>query len=455
MNNSELEAKILARPTNTFLRDSSSFTQNQYDTITKAYPARNISIPDTFDGRVVWNGLISPVMDQGQCGSCWAFASTSTLADRFNIQSMGLLNIQLSPAKLILCDFFGNINNPELHPNQIGNIELENILKKSCFGNSLYDAWNYLYVYGTNTEQCVPYDKTLGKTYKFNSLSSFNNISNLPLCNAVTGEIGDMCTDVYTDSISGEEYGTPARFFRCTHFYSIAGVPKDNGSEFLIRHNIFSWGPISTGFDIYSDFYEFDSKNDVYEWDKKSKHVGGHAVEIVGWGEKDGKKFWWIKNSWGENWGDKGYFRMIRGINNCKIEENTITGVPDYFYPSGFKLANPSSFVWAENPITIAERNQISNISFTGGGINSSGYTRRIHDSKSWVDFSSPINISDLPVWETFIAGINASPLKRYKYLRTIRGKNPQYKYSNQPFYITLVSLIVLVLLTLYVLYKN
>ena len=63
--------------------------------------------PNIFDGRKVWEGLLSPVQNQGKCGSCWAFSSTSTLSDRFNIQSLGKLNIVLSASRLILCDMSG------------------------------------------------------------------------------------------------------------------------------------------------------------------------------------------------------------------------------------------------------------------------------------------------------------------------------------------------------------
>jgi hypothetical protein len=31
-------------------------------------------------------------------------------------------------------------------------------------------------------------------------------------------------------------------------------------------------------------------------------------------------KFWWGRNSWGTYWGEKGLFRIIRGINNLRIE---------------------------------------------------------------------------------------------------------------------------------------
>ena len=57
-----------------------------------------------FDGRNVWKNLITPPLNQGNCGSCWAFAATSTLADRFSIQSQGKLKVKLSPTKLILCN---------------------------------------------------------------------------------------------------------------------------------------------------------------------------------------------------------------------------------------------------------------------------------------------------------------------------------------------------------------
>jgi KDEL-tailed cysteine endopeptidase len=48
-----------------------------------------------------------------------------------------------------------------------------------------------------------------------------------------------------------------------------------------------------------------------------------HSVAIVGYGvSDDGRKYWLIKNSWGENWGDLGYAKLIRGngpVGNCGI----------------------------------------------------------------------------------------------------------------------------------------
>ena len=46
-----------------------------------------------------------------------------------------------------------------------------------------------------------------------------------------------------------------------------------------------------------------------------------HVVDIVGFGVEKGQKYWHVKNIWGTNWGDEGYFKMCRGINNLNIEK--------------------------------------------------------------------------------------------------------------------------------------
>ncbi|RCN45899.1 papain family cysteine protease [Ancylostoma caninum] len=56
---------------------------------------------------------------------------------------------------------------------------------------------------------------------------------------------------------------------------------------------------------------------------------GGHAVKIIGWGKENGTPYWLVANSYNFDWGENGYFRMIRGKNNCKIEEKVVAGTMD------------------------------------------------------------------------------------------------------------------------------
>ena len=80
-------------------------------------------------------------------------------------------------------------------------------------------------------------------------------------------------------------------------------------------------GPISAAFTVYDDFPTY--KSGVYKHGAGSKQLGGHAIEIIGYGtDAAAGDYWLVKNSWNEEWGDGGTFKIARGSNECGIEEH-------------------------------------------------------------------------------------------------------------------------------------
>ena len=70
-------------------------------------------------------------------------------------------------------------------------------------------------------------------------------------------------------------------------------------------------GPTEADFYVYEDFLTY--KSGVYQ--NKGNFIGGHAFKIMRWRTENGTDYWLMANSWNEDWGDKGFFKILRGKN--------------------------------------------------------------------------------------------------------------------------------------------
>merc|ERR1712007_408452 len=100
--------------------------------------------------------------------------------------------------------------------------------------------------------------------------------------------------------------------------YSYDGQTVTASGEANIQSAIMAGGPMEVAFTVYSDFENYASG--IYHHVSGSM-AGGHAVKVVGWGTENGQKYWKVANSWNPYWGEKGYFRIKKGNNECGIED--------------------------------------------------------------------------------------------------------------------------------------
>lgn len=109
------------------------------------------------------------------------------------------------------------------------------------------------------------------------------------------------------------------------HYVTSVGT---QGGENAIKNQLAASGPVTACFDVYEDFKVHKG---VY-FRVYGKKVGKHAVVILGYGTatcgREKVTYWIIRNSWGTNWGEGGYFKFRRGRNDCGIEGDIAYGVP-------------------------------------------------------------------------------------------------------------------------------
>ena len=93
-------------------------------------------------------------------------------------------------------------------------------------------------------------------------------------------------------------------------------------------YEILSQGPVQAVMRVHTDLFLYHSG--VYSLTNLARQrlAGYHAVTLVGWGQEGATPYWTVQNSWGEGWGEAGTFRILRGTNECGIEENVVAAWP-------------------------------------------------------------------------------------------------------------------------------
>lgn len=223
-------------------------------------------LPSEFDWRQ--HGAVTPVKNQGSCGSCWSFSTTGAL-EGANFLATGKL-VSLSEQQLVDCDH-------ECDPEEKGSCD------SGCNGGLMNSAFEYtLKAGGLMREEDYPYTGTDRATCKFDNTKVAAKVAN----------------------------------------FSVVSLNEEQIAANLVKN-----GPLAVAINaVFMQTY-VGGVSCPYICSKKLDH----GVLLVGYGTgyspirmKD-KPYWIIKNSWGEKWGENGYYKICRGPNVCGVDSMVST----------------------------------------------------------------------------------------------------------------------------------
>jgi len=226
-------------------------------------------LPDSWDWSDV-NGrsFLEPVMDQSECGSCYVASAMRMLTARHKI----------------------NQNDTNALP------------------------WSISFPL-----QCSEYNQGCKGGYGILAAKWSQEVGLLPAnCMRYTTE-GSCELECDLKALGGKRYRADNHRYVGSYY----GEHGDKVNE--IKSELFHHGPLILGIEPGEDFMWYS--DGIYrspsassgaskpEWERVD-----HAVLLVGYGEEGGQKYWKLQNSWGEDWGEKGFFRIVMGENDSGIE---------------------------------------------------------------------------------------------------------------------------------------
>ncbi|XP_054270596.1 tubulointerstitial nephritis antigen-like [Macrosteles quadrilineatus] len=227
-----------------------------------------------YDLRQEKPGMISPPLDQGWCAADWVISTVQVATDRLALVSKGEDRTFLSPQHLLSC----NAKN-----------------QRGCDGGHLTRAWKFIQKFGLVPEECYPW------------------VGRQTNCSVPKVQDKKRTTARCSDGNSMRP------LHRTGPAYRVSREPE------AIMNEIMTSGPVQATMRVNPDFFSY--RSGVYQCpsDMKSRRPENyHAVRVIGWGEEvqGGRlvKYWIVSNSWGPWWGENGFFRIVRGKNECEIE---------------------------------------------------------------------------------------------------------------------------------------
>jgi len=309
MNGATWKAGLNERFAGATLKDMKMLMGTLQNTDTSSFlpykaPEKMVELPAEFDWRTDPRATNCPslkeIRDQSNCGSCWAFGSVEAMTDRLCINSKGKDKTHLSAQDVASCDKTGDMG---------CNGGVPSTVYSYYKLNGIVDGGNYG-------------DKSMCYSYQMAPCAHHSASTKYQNCT------GEKPTPACARSCIDNKAPWEGSKHRGTGGYSVCQQGGNVSCAESMQQEIYQNGPITGMFFVHQSFVAY--KSGVYKaglpW--SDPMLGGHAIKILGWGTEDGTPYWLVANSWNEDWGDHGFFKIDRGHNQCQIENAMINGGP-------------------------------------------------------------------------------------------------------------------------------